>query len=171
MANEGGSNPRPWEARWLEILTRIDQLKETEGKLRKDVEDKCNIPQLIKDQGEALRKQIEEVDRELHEPQRTKALNYVGNNEHGMNLRNKLCETYSEAGRYLEEVRPEEGSPHLPSFNPQKLTVTKQKVTRKQNEKNPEGTRKRRKKTSQRKNNLSPCITQSSARDQSCQQT
>ena len=140
MANEGRNNARPWEARWLELLTRIDELKETGEKLRKDVEDKCETPQLIKDQGEALRKEIQEVDRELHDRQKAKALNYVGNNEHWINVRNKLYETYSEAGKYLEDVWPEEGNPRLPAFKPQKLTVTKPKVTRKQNEKNPEET-------------------------------
>jgi hypothetical protein len=43
----------------LEILTRIGQLKETEEKLRKDDEDKCDTPQLIKDQGDVLREEIE----------------------------------------------------------------------------------------------------------------
>jgi hypothetical protein len=140
MANEGRNNSRPWEARWLELLTRIEELKETEEKLRKDVEDKCDTPELIKDQGKALRKKIQEVDRELQEHQRAKVRNYLGNNEHWINVRNQLCETYSKAGKYLEDVWPEEGSPRLPAFNPQKLTVTKPKVMRKQNEKNPEET-------------------------------
>ncbi len=140
MANKGRSNSRPWEARWLELLQEIDELKETEEKLRRDVEEKCETAQLIKDQGDALRLEIKRVDRELHERQRAKVLNHAGNNEHWINVRAKLCETYSKAREYLEDAFPEEDSPRLPAFNPQKLTVTKQKVPRKQNEENPEET-------------------------------
>jgi hypothetical protein len=145
MANEGCNNSRPWEARWLELLTRIDELKETEEKLHKDVKDMCDTPELVKDQGEVLRKEIQEVDRELQERQRAKFLNYLGNNKHWINVRNQLCETYSKAEKYLEDVWPEDGSPRLPAFNPQKLTVPKPKVMRKQNEKNPEETGKQEK--------------------------
>jgi hypothetical protein len=43
-----------------------------------------------------------------------------------------VISNYSKAGKFLEEVLPEEGNPRLPAFKPQKLMVTKAKVTRKQ---------------------------------------
>jgi hypothetical protein len=38
-------------------------------------------------------------------------LNHISNNEYWINARRELCETYSTAGKFLEEVLPEEGTP------------------------------------------------------------